>query len=232
MIMTTVMMLMSTASQAALTFGNPTLGTYYGSGNPPGEWWIDKTGNVELALRAKNRATGGLLGNGADGIYNVMAGTCTGGLCGSSINKAFWNYDFSADPGNNRNVTFRLGVDHDPSIGVNYSYVDPAAHWADETYSGLAFQNSQNVKFASTPGGPFDVNQQGLYNFRLEALLGGQVFSSVTMQVQVGELIPGNLVPEPASFALLLVGLMGIAATSRRRKEPAHDHQFGALKLA
>lgn len=210
--------------QAALTFGNPTLGTYYGIGNPPGAWLINKSGNVELALRAKDRATGGILINGADGIYNVMAGTCTGGLCGATTNKAFWNYDFSADPGNNKNVTFRLGVDHDPSVGVNYSYVDPAAHWPDETYSGLAFQNSQNVKFGSTPGGPFDVNQEGLYNFTLEALLGQQVFSSVTMQVQVGELIPGNLVPEPASFALLLVGLMGIATMSRRRNKPANDH--------
>lgn len=215
---------------AALVYGNPALGTYYGSGNPAGEWWVDTTGGVELALRAKDRASGGLFGNGADGIYNVPAGTCTGGLCGSSTNKAWWNYDFSVDPGTFQGLMFRLGVDHDPSLGVNYSYVDPAAHWADETYMGAAFQNSQNVKFGSTPGGPFDVSQQGLYNFTLEAWLGNRLFSSVTTQVQVGEIIPESRVSEPTSVALFGLGLAGMIIAFRRQKEPKQTgNQFNAL---
>lgn len=215
-----IIALFATSSATAVpVYGNPALGTFYGAGNPQGEWWVSTVGRVELGLRAKDRQTGGLLGNGADGIYNVTPGTCTGGLCGTSTDKATWNYDFSIsyDPAFFFGLTFRLGVDHDPSAGVNYSYVDPAAYWSDETYFHSAFQNSQNVKFGDTPGGAFDVNQQGLYSFVLEAWQGQTLYNSVMMRVQVGEIVPGNTVPEPGSLALV-VGALGVLPLTRRQK--------------
>jgi hypothetical protein len=211
-------------ASAAYVYGNPTLGTFYGSGNPQGEWWISSVGGVELGLRAKNRQTGGLLGNGADGIYNVDPGTCTGGLCGTSTNKATWNYDFSVDPGANpfllTGLTYRLGVDHDPSAGTSYSYVNPATYWTDNTVVNSAFQNSENVKFGDTPGGAFDVNQQGLYSFILEAWQGETLLNSVSMQVQVGDTVPGGTVSEPGSLALMFTGLTALPFI-RRKQLPA-----------
>ncbi len=196
-------------AQATTVYGNlAPPGVYFGSGNVNGNWWVDTTGNVELGLRAKNRATGAVL-DGADGSYNASTGLFGG-------NKAMWNYEFSVNPADVAGLTYRLGVDHDPSVGMNYSYVT-LPYWVDNATNGTAFQNSQNVKFGDTPGGAFDVTVEGLYGFTLQAWRGNALFSEVSMQVQVGDAIPVGVLPEPGSLALLLPGIAGVMWVRRRK---------------
>ena len=148
--------------------------------------------------------------DGSSGTYFADPGTYPGGGV-----KAQWNYEFSVNIGTHsftEGLTFRLGVDHDPSAGVNYTWVEPQTHWADNATVANGFQNSQNVGFAGTPGSAFDVNQNGLYSFVLEVRdTNERLLDSTAMNVQVGA------VPEPETYALLLAGLGGIGLVARRR---------------
>lgn len=189
-------------------------GVYFGSGNVNGNWTINaNTSNgIELGLRVKNRQTGALL-DGSTGTYFADPGTYAGGGI-----KARWNYEFSVNIGPHSfsdGLTFRLGVDHDPSAGQTFSWVDPQTYWSgDNATVANGFQNSQNVGFGDTPGGAFDVNQNGLYTFVLEGSdTNGRTFST-SMNVQVGA------VPEPGTYALMLagLGLLGFVARRRTRK--------------
>ncbi len=190
-------------------------GVYFGAGNPNGNFNIDRENNLELALRAKNRTSvGPVLIDGSSGVYTVPAGFCMSG-CGSP--KAKWNYEFSIhtlDGSSLANYTFQLGVDHDPSAGTNFTYVNPMTYWIDNATDGAAgIQASQNISFGNTPGGFINANASGLYDFILLAYSpAGTLQAQADMTVQV---------PEPGSLALFGLGLAGLAAFGRRKLRKA-----------
>lgn len=197
-------------AQADSSYGdlaNP--GVYFGAGNVNGNFTIGTDNGIELGLRAKNRATGALL-DGSSGTYFADPGHYAGG--GS---KAQWNYEFSfnlSGLSDNEGLSFLLGVDHDPSAGTAYTWVDARTYFGDNATSGSSFQNSQNVGFHSTPGGAFDLDQNGLYSFVLEVRAANDnLLGSTSMNVQVGA------VPEPETYALMLAGLGVVGFASRRR---------------
>ena len=82
-------------------------------------------------------------------------------------------------------LTSELGVHHDPGAATNYSFVG----------------------FGGTPGGAFNVGQDGLCSFSLQVFdAAGLTLDSMSMDVQVVE-------PEPEreTCALMLAGLAGLA---------------------
>lgn len=206
----------SAGAQAASSYGNLAApGVYFGAGNINGNWNIGSAGGIELGLRVKERPSGNLL-DGSTGTYFADAGTYAGGGV-----KAKWNYEFSVNIGTLAydGLTFKLGVDHDPSAATNYSFVNPQTYWFDNATVTVGangsngFQNSQNVGFGGTPGGAFNVSQNGLYSFSLEVFdAAGLMLDSTTMDVQVGA-----PVPEPETWALMLAGLAAVGAVARRR---------------
>ena len=210
--------LASTAAQAGPSYGNLSApGVYFGAGNSNGNWNIGTDHGIELGLRAKERPSGNLL-DGSTGTYFADPGLYAGGGV-----KARWNYEFSFNIGERAydGLTFRIGVDHDPSAAVSYSWADPRTQWGDNAMVTLVpdgsngFQNSQNVGFGGTPGGAFNVNQDGLYSFALEVRdATGALLDSTTMNVQVGA------VPEPETYALMLAGMVAVGFAARRRAKP------------
>lgn len=208
----------SASAAAAEVYGSVTSppGVYYGTGNPNGAFNITRGGNIELALRAKNRGAGPVLIDGSSGIYSVAQGYCNP-VCGGGL-KAAWNYDFSihtTDGSALSQYAYRLGVDHNPGAAATFDFVNPLTYWFDNAKDGLAgVQASQNVFFTNTPGGRFNVFTPGLYNFILLAYdTEDLAFANALAQVE----ITVQVVPEPQSVALFALGLASLAAMRRRK---------------
>ena len=209
-------------------------GTYYGSGNPNTDWTSGADNGTVLSLSVKDRFTGATILATAPVLpgdlytYHVTPGLCL--LCSGS-QKATWNYQFSVNSGlttiPNSGITFRLSVDHNPSAVTAFTSVNAETYWSDNSIAPSpfhGFQNSQNVKFANTPGGAFNVNTPGLYTFKLEEFLNGDfLLNSVAINVQVDQpqgQPPINRVPEPGSGSLALLALLGAGyITTRTRKD-------------
>lgn len=204
--------LASVGAQAVPSYGNLAApGVYFGTGNVNGNWAIDTSNGIELGLRAK-RYKGATI-DGSSGTYFADAGLYTG----PGNPRAAWNYEFSVNIGTHsftEGLTFMLGVDNDPSAAQNFTFVDPKTWWTDNATVANGFQNSQNVIFGDTPGGAFNVNQNGLYSFVLNAYdANNGLLASTSMNVQVGA------VPEPETYALMLAGLGLVGFIARRRSK-------------
>jgi hypothetical protein len=189
---------------------------------------------ISVALKPRDRDTGQANSISAN-RYVIDAGF-------STTNPAVTNLaiDFQFDPGVNgvSNYILRQSVDFDPAVGVTDFAVislpifdadaSPLNSWDDTdgyfTTNGgggawndptvpyvISNTTRQDFAFWNTAfGKTYDPNAPGEYEYRLEVLdpSGMTVLADITAFAQI--------VPEPASFALL--GLAGIASLAVRRR--------------
>ncbi|MCZ4410790.1 hypothetical protein O3Q51_18380, partial [Cryomorphaceae bacterium 1068] len=186
-------------SPADVTFDqNATPDILFGDGNANGAFTTDSDGSIELALRAKVRfpSPASVYNSNGDGSYNHAVGAFgTGGI------QSGWNFEWSVNTDADgtsglklSDLTYEIGIDFDPSDGVNFVEFDPinqpfadhaigdnstlngdGAVAADPTaYASLiAANNVAQNSWRNNFFGAFDGNVDGRYEVYLKAFDGG-----------------------------------------------------------
>ena len=127
-------MTFGTTANAATSYGDiaTPFGVYFGSGNVNGNFTIGNSNGIELALRAKT--FGGATIDGSSGVYQANTGFSPN-RTPTQTPRLDWNYEFSINTIGSQsalsNFVFRLGVDNDPTAGVNFTFVNPVTYFGD-----------------------------------------------------------------------------------------------------
>jgi len=168
---------------------------------------------IELGLKGKRRFFGQTGVGGAGDLYIVQPGfSPTSGAAGApdDPNRAWWNFDFSADYGtlrDNTNTLITLTIMDIEGDILPLPFLPSAAFPAGSQVA----QNSWNTGFGflNIPLGGFDPSVAGDYTLSFAAvdLASGDSLGGVSITVRV--------IPTPGAIAL--AGLGGLAAVRRRR---------------
>jgi hypothetical protein len=122
----------SAPAGAAVMFDqNVTNAVIYGTGNANGGWTVDRSGGIELGLRAHVRYDGAddepknVFNSNGDGTYSHAAGAP-----GSNPTRARWNVDFSVNSNFDgtgtdlSNFRYVLQMDHNPTAAKTFVEID------------------------------------------------------------------------------------------------------------
>lgn len=189
-------------------------GVYFGTGNANGAFAVDTEGGIEIGLRSK-----------ISGIHPQI--TPTGDVYDIPIGDTF-NFDYSFNPsvtGTEANISgltqsititdlFGLSVSFDPSaIPDNYSLLAGPDQRLTAPVGG--FQNSEKISFAFLDPA-YNPNKADTFNLTYTVTgANGAPIASVENIVNTG------VVPEPAAWALMMLGFGGVGAVLRRKARTA-----------
>lgn len=216
-------------------FGPLSEATFGGTGIPNDEvavasQFVDGDVEITVALSATQRFSNPALTNDGAGTYFALPGSNTGGAGESPTLGALWNANFFLRVEGTNGATpkladyeIRLYYDFDPGVDTaiaSLGVVNVTAGILASLTPGLTLlEGSENMLFGylavdvppflDAPSGSFDPDALGEYNFAITVSrpAGGFGIETVAMDVKV--------VPEPGSFALLALGVMGLARLRR-----------------
>ena len=207
---TAMIMLAGGASAAELFNQNlASPGVYFGTGNANGAFATDTQDGVEIGLRSK-----------ISGIFAQI--TPVGDTYAIPIGHKF-NFDYSVNPSVGGSTVSLAGavalikitdVANHTSVSFDPSAIPDNAHDAGALGG---YQNSEKISFGFIdPTYNPNQNDTFLIDFTLKGLTNGDNFF-VDNKVVVGT----GAVPEPATWAMMLVGFGGLGAAMRSRRKLA-----------
>jgi hypothetical protein len=185
-------------ASAIVTFDqNLASGWTQGTGTSNGHFTVDTENGIELGLRASIRKVGTITPTG--NLYIAPVGTKEG--------VALWNFEFSVNPGSQEGTHSWLTITGPGGVLA----FDPKLIPDNTPKPGSFYQNSEKLFFF--PGAPLNFNPyaSGVYTIDLKLFnAGNQQLGEVSIQV--------NAVPEPSTWAMLILGFAGIGFMAYRRK--------------
>lgn len=208
------------------TFGPLPQATFGGQGIPNTEVAVStqfSNGDslITVAMSATQRYSNPALGNDGAGTYFAGPGSNFGGAGESTSEGALWNFNFYIDIDSTHETLTDYDItifyDFDPAFdngpaGLGTIDVTNSITFSSDPLATLV-EGSQNLMFGflaagvpgfvTAPGGAFDPNAQGEYNFAIQVGQAGWGVENVRMDVQV--------VPVPAAVWLFgsALGLLG-----------------------
>jgi len=193
----------SCASAATVLNSDVTGGWNNGTGPVGGNFTLDKEDNgVELGLRASIRTIGPVVPVPTTAFYYVPTGTGSSGY-------ALWNFDYSINTGTLTGLVASLTI----TSGINTFSFNPLLIPDNATNSAGAKQNSENLSFGFLP------------NFNPDALATYTVTLTLTDPTEnhlvASDAILIDAVPEPSTWAMMILGFFGIGFVGYRRRKVA-----------
>lgn len=148
------------------------------------------------------------------GIFDVTAGVAQANAASIQDSLATWSIGYQvAGAGASNKYAYRLLLDVDPSEGESFREFSLSAN-----AHGLLNMGSPGVEMLG--GFAFDPAALGQYSFVLQALHWGtgdiEGMTSVLVNVNGGTVAPA--VPEPSTFALACLGIVGLLVARRRHR--------------
>lgn len=196
----------TTVNAQVVTYNsNPTGGFQYGAGNDyaPANATVLTNGNNELAVRFHQ--TGVAAPASTDGVYAFALGTNPISY-DFSIGNVLANADFVVSGANISLTSLLTGqqVNYNPFFPGNDNFTTATGD----------IQNSARLNFGFLFGNNFNANQNNTYRIDLSA-----AGNTVTSFARIGEGAVAA-VPEPATWAMMLMGfgLIGFSMRGRRRR--------------
>jgi hypothetical protein len=182
---------------------------YNGTGPIQGHFTVDTENGIEAALRVSIRGGGGGPITPDGSTYTVPTGLDLSGT------HALWNFDYSVNPGSITG-TFAVITVMDVNTNKGAIFTDSLATRGTpglgDATNGNGYQNSENLQFAFFKDSLlFDANAHDTFNISLA------VFDSNSTQLAfVSETV--NAIPEPSTWAMMILGFVGIGAMAYRRR--------------
>jgi len=214
------------------TFGPLDDATWGGDGIPNQEVAISSQFSngesvITIAMSATERYSNPVVTNDGAGTYFATTGSNYGPNGESGYEGALWNFNFFIDIDSEtetlQDYEITLFYDFDPTHDNGPTTLGTVSinEWMGEGPTSR-FQGSENLMFdylADTflgfnvaPGGSFDPNAVGEYNFGIQVAQTGWSVENVRMDVQVSS------VPVPAAAWLFGSALVGLISIGRNRK--------------